>query len=256
MKIITKSTIINDLKNIGLKKSDIVLIHISFKSIGNLIGGPQALVYALQEIVTPSGTIIMPTQSGYLSDPSEWRNPPVHEKYWIQIKKDMIPYHKKCTPTDKMGIVPEIFRQQKNVFRSRHPSTSFAAWGEKARFIINEHCYNYPLGKNSPLQKLYNLNALILLIGVDHDKSTFLHLAEHYVNNSYHYIKSPIYENNKKKWLEWKELNYEDDDFLKIGKEFEKYNNVRIYKIGESDSKLINAKKYVDFAIEFMKMKR
>ena len=258
MSVFTRASIIRDLVSIGLAKSDAVLVHTSFRSIGPLIGGPQALVSALQEVVRRSGTIVMPTQSGDLTDPSGWVSPPVDESCWEEIRNDMIGYHPRFTPTRRMGIVPEVFRQQKGVVRSRHPSTSFAAWGKHARLVTRNHPFDFPLGRKSPLEKLYDLDALILLIGVGHDKSTFLHLAEHRLEKTqnFHVVKSPLYKGRKKRWISWKELNYYDEDFMTIGISFELRGGVKEGTIGNASARLMRVREYVDFACDYMEANR
>nr|WP_234405394.1 AAC(3) family N-acetyltransferase [Listeria weihenstephanensis] len=67
----------------------------------------------------------------------------------------------------------------KDVKRSSHPKYSFCAWGSDAAFITEKHALNFGFGEQSPLGRLYELQAKIVLFGVDHDKNTSLHLAEH-----------------------------------------------------------------------------
>nr|WP_272917463.1 AAC(3) family N-acetyltransferase [Pontibacillus yanchengensis] len=40
-------------------------------------GGAVAVIQALMDVITEDGTIVMPTQSEDLMDPSKCRNPPV-----------------------------------------------------------------------------------------------------------------------------------------------------------------------------------
>ncbi|MFW6269831.1 MAG: aminoglycoside N(3)-acetyltransferase, partial [Bacillota bacterium] len=163
----------------GLKAGSTVIVHSSLSSLGWVCGGPVALIEALREVITVEGNIVMPAHSGDYSDPKYWENPPVPEEWWSTIRQEMPPFQPGITPTRGVGVVPETFRQYPDVHRSDHPASSFAAWGQKAEEIISNHDLDYALGENSPLAKIYELEGLILLIGVDHDRNTSLHLAEY-----------------------------------------------------------------------------
>lgn len=96
------------------------------------------------------------------------------------------PYTKKCQRMIRkkhqlffMGVIPETFRKMTDVKRSSHPKYSFSAWGSDAAFITEKHALNFGFGEQSPLARLYELHAKIVLFGVDHNKNTSLHLAEH-----------------------------------------------------------------------------
>lgn len=56
---------------------------------------------------------------------------------------------------------------------------SFAAVGRKAETVVSGHSLEFGLGERSPLARLYDLDAFVLLLGVDHGSSTSLHLAEY-----------------------------------------------------------------------------
>src|SRR5438045_1743394 len=53
-------------------------------------------------------------------------------------------------------------------FASAHPRFPFYARGPHAAFLIENAPFHYPLGENSPLAKLYQLDGGVLLIGGDH----------------------------------------------------------------------------------------
>ena len=53
-------------------------------------------------------------------------------------------YDPDLTPTFHMGIIPETFRKQAGVLRSANPDASFAAWGQHAKQIADNHAL-YPL---------------------------------------------------------------------------------------------------------------
>jgi hypothetical protein len=62
--------------------------------------------------------------------------------------------------------------------RSRHPQASLAAIGAHASFIVGRQTLGFALGRASPFGRLYDIGGHILLIGVGHNRNTFLHHAE------------------------------------------------------------------------------
>lgn len=82
MKVIIKDDIVNELKKIGLKKNDVVMVHTSLKSMGYVCGGAQTVIEALLEVVGEEGTVMMPTQSWKNLDPEEGVHWDTDEKDW------------------------------------------------------------------------------------------------------------------------------------------------------------------------------
>lgn len=63
MCVILKEEIVQKLREVGLEKGDVVMVHTSLKRIGYVCGGAQTVIEALMEVVGKDGTIMMPTQS-------------------------------------------------------------------------------------------------------------------------------------------------------------------------------------------------
>lgn len=63
MRVILKEEIVQKLREVGLEKSDAVMVHTSLKRMGHVCGGAQTVIEALMEVVGKDGTIMMPTQS-------------------------------------------------------------------------------------------------------------------------------------------------------------------------------------------------
>ncbi|MFC7373564.1 aminoglycoside N(3)-acetyltransferase [Fictibacillus iocasae] len=250
----TKSSLIRDLKELGVKKRMTLIVHSSLKSIGWTVGGAGAVVEALMDIVTEEGTIVMPAHSGDLSDPSHWQNPPVPESWWQTIKDEMPPFNPDTTPTWFMGQIADMFRCYPGVKRSNHPTLSFAAWGNKRDEILNDHAYDLGLGEESPLSRIYDVNGLVLLLGVGYDSNTSMHLAEHRAPGlELEWSGSPVMENGKRIWKSYKRGVYADDLFPKIGQAFEQSYDVHKGKIGSADSVLMNQRELVDFTESWLR---
>lgn len=255
----TISSLKSDFIKLGIKPGMILIAHSSLSSLGWVCGGASSVILALERVLTSKGTLIMPSHSGDLSDPSEWCNPPVPENWFQQIRDEMPCFDKYLTPTRGIGIIPEVFRKQKSVVRSSHPQVSFAAWGKYKNYIIQDKHYNYAQNINSPLGRLYQKNGWILLLGVNQRKNTSLHLAEYLSNYKTKKVimnGMPVYNRGKRIWKEFEDIEIDSDDFELIGNDYEKSNKVIIGKVGNAVCKLINQRSIVNYAIKWMEENR
>ncbi len=58
--MLTFDTLTTEFRAIGVAPGDTLRAHSSYKSFGGVEGGPQAVIDALLEVLTPEGTLIMP----------------------------------------------------------------------------------------------------------------------------------------------------------------------------------------------------
>ncbi|GAE37516.1 aminoglycoside N(3)-acetyltransferase [Halalkalibacter akibai] len=245
----SRETIKQDLVQLGVHSGMTILVHSSLSSIGWVNGGAVSVVQALMDLVTEEGTIIMPSQSTDLSDPSEWQFPAVPKEWWNDIKETMPAYDPEYTPTTGMGKVVEVFRAFPGVIRSMHPAYSFVAWGKNKEKLLNSHEIDFGLGELSPLGKLYKENTFVLMIGVGYDSNTCFHLAE-YRDKHKTYIKkgAPVIEYGQRVWKVYDEIQFNEEKFEEIGKGFEKSCHIEQGKIGSANSKLFSMREAVDWA--------
>ena len=250
----------SDLKKLGVSPGMVLLVHSSLSSIGWIIGGPVAVIQALEGVLGPDGTLVMPTHSGDLSDPKDWNNPPVPEKWKETIRQNMPAFEPDLTPTRGMGRVPETFRKKNGVLRSYHPHDSFAAFGKEADFITKDHSLDFGLGEKSPLARIYDLDGWVLLLGVGFENNTSLHLAEFRSDFPAKKVveqAGPIIKNGKRSWVPIKSLEENTDDFAKIGKAYRKSGlTIKTGKIGNAKAELIPQRDLVDFAARWMSENR
>lgn len=249
----TVITLANDLREIGIQPGMVLLVHSSLSKIGWICGGAVAVFQALMDVLTPEGTLVMPTHSGDLTDPSRWKNPPVPESWW-QIIRDQTPaFHPDYTPTRGMGRIPEVFRDMPGVVRSNHPTLSFSAIGKYAKYITDNHQLSISLGEGSPLARIYDLDGLVLLLGVGFGNHTSFHLSEVRARGSLTYQEgSPVIVNGMREWKTYEEIDYDDEQFEMIGDDFIKSGEVKSGMIGLSTSHLFHQRSSVDFGVAWL----
>ncbi len=150
------SDVVAQLRTLGIRDGDVLLVHISFRAVRPIERGPDGLIEALCRAAAPLGTVVMPSWTGEDDRPFDPRRTP--------------------TPPD-LGIVASTFWQMPGVLRSGHPF-AFAARGPKAEEILADDLVLPPHQPASPVGRVLDLDGRILLLGVDHDANTTLHLAE------------------------------------------------------------------------------
>ncbi|QUL55445.1 AAC(3) family N-acetyltransferase [Paenibacillus tritici] len=259
--LITVETLAEDFRRLGVQEGMTVLLHSSFKSLGQWVaGGPVAVILALEQVLGKAGTLVMPTQSADLTDPSGWSNPPVPEAWWPDIREYMPAYDPDLTPLRGMGIIPDCFRKQQGVRRSGHPIDSFAAWGKHRDLIIDGHGLEYAFGEQSPLARIYELGGSVLLLGVDHLNNTSLHLAEYradYDGKQEVMAAAPMMVDGIRQWVEFSDYNWNSDDFAELGLDFGKETGlIATGLVAGSRAQLIPQREIVDYAVKWLERRR
>ncbi len=258
---VTLEGLLRDLKELGVEPGAVLLVHSSLSAVGWVSGGAQTVILALEETVRPYGTLVMPTHSSQLSDPSGWKAPPVPESWWEIIRETMPAYDPELTPTRMMGVIPETFRTQADVVRSVHPQDSFAARGEAALTMVSGHGLDFSLGEQSPLARLYDADAMVLLLGVGYEVNTSFHLAEYraeYPRKRIVESGAPVLSEGHRRWRWFKDVDIDSADFAEIGRVFEKRHRKEIMtgRVGLAEARLFPQRAAVDFAVRWMEQHR
>lgn len=150
-----RNDIADGLRRLGLGAGDHVLVHTSLASFGTVEGGAGTVIDALLDVVGIRGTVMVPT----FGSPDPVFDP--------------------ATSETSLGAVPSAFWKRSGALRSSHPLASVAAIGDRAAWLLQGHVgAETAHGEGTPYHRLVEIGGKILLLGVDQDRSTFLHTAE------------------------------------------------------------------------------
>lgn len=257
--ILTKVDLISQFRSCGVKEGQHLFVHASLNKLGFVVGGAETLIRALLEIVGPEGTLMMPSQTWKNLDPAtgvHWEEP---AEWWPVIREHWPAYDKEVTPAIGMGIAAEMLRKWPGAQRSDHPARSVAAVGKYASYLTENHDLSNIFGENSPLDKLYQLNGSVLLIGVGHDKNTSLHLAEtraSFPGKQNAYESSAVRVEGKREWITYSTQAVDDSDFVRLGAEYEAEMKFKVHRIGNAEIRLLEQRPLVDWATAWMERYR
>nr|WP_239075815.1 AAC(3) family N-acetyltransferase [Listeria ivanovii] len=252
----TTKKIVSDLERVGIAKGDTIIFHASMSKAHWICGGAVAVILALQEAVGENGNIVMPAQTGQLTDPAKWENPPVPESWWKIIRAETPPFDPFVTPTRGMGVIAETFRSMPDVSRSFHPYHSFCAWGKDKRWIVHNQPLAESLGDDSPLGKLYQLSAKIILFGVDNNNNTSLHLAEER-SNVFPLVENQaaFFKNGAIIWKKYQEIDYDSEAFIALGRAYEKEMDFHPTTVAGAPTKIYAMRSLIDFGTHYFQTK-
>lgn len=253
----TRESLAHNLRALGIEAGITLEVHSSLSKLGWVCGGPVAVVQALMDVVTETGTIMMPSHTPNYTDPAKWSHPPVPQDWWQTLYAHMPAFDPHITPGWFMGQIAETFRTWPGVLRSSHPALSFTAWGQHAPIITDNHALDRGLGEESPLARLYDLHGSVLLLGVSYDTCTSLHLAEYRAPNPQPTTEGgPLLENGQRVWKTYQDIELDAEQFPEIGAAFEETGLVKTGQVGSAVCKLLPQRPAVDFTTSWLTRKR
>lgn len=159
--IVTQRDLEVGLRELGVRAGMGLMVHSSLSSFGRVVGGARTVIAALMDVLTPEGTLVMPTFNHGV--PFEPEGPGY--------------FHPRKTPTIN-GAIPDRFWRMEGVVRSLNPTHPFAAWGKQSVLYTSHHHRTLTMGPASPLGLLHHDDGYCLLLGVDYTSNTFHHVVE------------------------------------------------------------------------------
>lgn len=172
----TKASIHADLARTGVSRGATVLVHSSLRAVGEVEGRGEGLLDALIEYFSDGGLLLIPTHT--------WRNLSDRSKPTLDMTPAGAADVKAC-----IGTLPSLAANHPLAHRSLHPTHSMAAFdgsraGEPGRaedYIACETGRTTPLTSTNPdgcYGRLFDVGGKVLLVGVGHNRDTYLHSVE------------------------------------------------------------------------------
>lgn len=257
---ITRSELATDLRRLGVRSGDTIMLHASVKAIGWIVGGPDVVILALLDVLGRRGTLLM-----YVA----WEEDAPYSLAELPSKWQEA-YLKECPPFDPArsranrgwSILTEYLRTWPGAYRSANPEASCVAVGAKAQWLTQNHPLQYGYGPGSPLAKLCESKGRVLLLGAPFGSITVLHYAESIAdvpNKRVIHYQIPVLRNGKRVWVEIEEfdtcgsvLPNAEQYFDTIPREYLASGKGASGRVGTAASHLFDALDFVNFAVQWL----
>ncbi|WP_406217740.1 aminoglycoside N(3)-acetyltransferase [Streptomyces canus] len=248
----------SQLRVMGIRPGDTVLVHASLRAVGRVRGGAGVVADSLLDVLGTDGTLVVYTQTPDNSDPSRWpvtRGCAVPVAEWPRLRATVPAFDAGRTPSFGVGVLPEEVRTRPGALRSSHPQSSFAALGPAAARITAGHDLNCHLGEESPLARLEELNARILLLGVGYSVCTAFHLAEYRVpGQGRRDYGCAVADGSGRRWHRYRDVDFDASDFPALGDSYEAQPERPVTRggVGAADCRLFDLAPAVAYASKWL----
>lgn len=236
----TEESLTHAFADLGVGAGMTVMVHASLGQVGWTEGGSLTVVRALLARLGPEGTLVMPAATPELSGPSG--------------SLDGLPtiFDVASTPTS-MGAIAEAFRSTPGTLRSDHPLNSVCARGPLAQEITGEHALAFSEAEGTPYEKLYDLAAQTLLLGVGFNRCTSLHFAESRVpQRRVETTRFPELRDGRRVWVEVPTMGADNSThFPAVGAAFAEEVGLARGRVGEAEALFFPTRALVDFATPY-----
>ena len=204
----TRRHLTTDLRSLGVVPGDVLMVHASVRSIGEVAGGPDEIHLAIKDAVTGDGTLFMYAGCPrYVDEVGRGHLSPEQER---EILEKLPPFDAETARSSRdNGALVELLRTYPGSRVNGHV-TRFVAWGKRAEYLFATQPWDFAFGRGSALERFAELNGKILLLGSDLDNVTFLHYAEHIADIPSKRVarfKVPVLENGTRVWRDMAEVD-------------------------------------------------
>lgn len=259
----SRADLARDFRALGVAPGDVVLLHASVRAVGPVAGGPDRIHLALEDALTPEGTLLMYASCPqYVDEVGRGNLSPEEE---AEILEKLPPFDPATARSSRdNGALVEMFRTYPGSRVNAHP-VRFVVWGRHTDYLLSPQPWDFAFGHGSILERFTQLDGKILLLGSDHDTVTYLHYAEHIVDIPGKRIarfKVPVEENGVRVWRDMAEYdtssagahpNWPDRFFALITDAHLAASGNRGGRVGNAPSFLMRARELLAFALPVMR---
>ena len=161
--MLTKKDIHKFLSSNNIRSTDTVLVHTSFRSLGEVEGGCDGFIDAMCEYLS-DGLFLVPSHT------------------WANVTAESPTFDVRSTEPC-IGALPRTAAKRSDGVRSLHPTHSLVAFGARAReFVRGEENARTPCPVGGAWARLYDEEAKILLIGVGLNRNTYIHAIDEMID--------------------------------------------------------------------------
>ena len=157
--MVTKNDVFRLLEECGVKHDDTLTIHASLRAAGPIAGGADGLIDALKEYLC-DGLLLVPTHT------------------WANVNRES-PFFDVRSTVPCIGTLAKVAAFRPDAVRTLHPTHSLAIFGKGAwAYAQGEEKSATPAPMGGCLSRLYEREGKILLLGVGHERDTYLHAVD------------------------------------------------------------------------------
>ncbi len=202
-----------ELRGLGLKQGDTVLLHSSLSSLGYVDGGAETVIDSFLSILGQEGTLVVPTFGA-------------------------------------LGVITEALRARSESVSSIHPLASVAAIGGKATEICRDHWKAETAhAHQTPYTRIADLGGYVCLLGVDQDRNTTLHAVEALLKLPYlNRTQEATFSTPEGDVVtrSWPYFPGPHRDFIGLDKRLRDEGIVRVGRIGDAVVRLMKSRELID----------
>ena len=180
-KPVTRKEIKALLESIGIEPGSTVLLQADLAGLPEVVGGINALLEALMDLLTPKGLLILPTFTRTALDPACDPQTVFPVDQWQVVRDNHPGFSSRTMPADIYPQASQAFLLHTRVRRSEHPVYSVAWWGTSG-YSPSMKSLNYPLSFSHVLERMKDEQAVNLLVGVPVTEALYPLLVGHEKN--------------------------------------------------------------------------
>lgn len=238
--MITKSELVSQLRELGLKEGMICNVKVSLKSIGKIDGGAETVIDAILDVIGKDGTLVCDSFNSCFSS------------YFRLFNRSKVV--DRNTKSYAGAFVNAVIKHPLS-YRSKHPIQAFSAIGkyaEKLTHNFNENSKPYEF-----LERISDMGAVNLRIGNKVIGVGTTHVAICNLGFQQKYLPMGIYYRNEQGKLKYFDHSWASGcnvGFNKLSKYYESGNAIiGKGKIGDAEAVLSSMKKTLEIEIDLFK---